>query len=57
LPSVVEFALTPVIAIDLCGVMMFDAGEELLEHIDELRGALVGKARQVKGQEERFAFH
>jgi len=44
-------------AMDLRGVMVFDADKELVEQLDELRGGLVGKARQVQGQEERFAFH
>ena len=57
MPSVAQLALPPVIAIDLCGVMMFDAGDELVEHIDELRGGLVGEAPQVERHDERFALH
>lgn len=53
----VPFALTAAIALDLWGVMVFDAGDELAQHIDELRRGLIGEARQVKGQDERFAFH
>ena len=47
LSAVADFSLPLVVAVDLCGVMVFDAGHELVEHIDELRGGLVGEARQV----------
>lgn len=57
MPGVAQFALAPMVAMDLCGVMVLDASDELLEELDELRSAFVGKARQVKGQDERFAFH
>lgn len=52
-----QFSLMPVIVMELRGVMVFDAGEELVEQLEELRGAFVGEAGQVKGQDERFAFH
>jgi hypothetical protein len=55
--AVVDFTLSLVVAVDLCGVMMFDTGHELVEHIEELRGAFVGEARQVKRQDERLTFH
>lgn len=51
------FSLPLVVAVDLCGVVVFDAGDELLEQLDELRGGLVGEARQIEGEDHGFAFH
>ena len=45
MPSEAQLALTLVITIDLRGVMVLDAGHELVEQFDELGGGLVGKAR------------
>lgn len=41
---------------DLCAVVVLDAGEEFPEQLDELRGALVGEAGQPQGQDHGFAF-
>lgn len=46
LSAVADFLLPLVVAVDLCGVMVIDGGHELVEHIDELRGGLIGEARQ-----------
>ncbi|OGA40817.1 MAG: hypothetical protein A3G24_28460 [Betaproteobacteria bacterium RIFCSPLOWO2_12_FULL_62_13] len=38
LSAVADFSLPLVVAVDLCGVVVFDAGDEFVEQIDELRG-------------------
>ena len=45
------------IAVDLLGVVVFDAGDDFVEQLDELCGGLVGEARQHEGQDDGVAFH
>jgi len=57
LPIEVEVALTLVVAMNLFGVVVLDAGNELVEQLDELSGGVVGKARQQEGPDDGVAFH
>jgi hypothetical protein len=41
-----DFLLALVVAVNLFGVMVLDAGDEFVEQGDELHGGLVGETRQ-----------
>lgn len=49
--------LTFVIAVHLIGVVVFDAGDECVEQLDELRSRLVGETRKYEGQDDGVPFH
>jgi len=49
--------LTLVIAVNLCCVVVLDAGDEFVEQVDELCGSLVGETRKQEWQDNRAAFH
>lgn len=49
--------LSFVMAVDLIGVVVLDAGDELMEQVEKLRGGGVGEARQTEGQDHGFTFH
>lgn len=57
MPVVLNFSLTFVIAVNLIGVVVFDAGENCVEQVDKLCGGLVGEARKNEGQDDGEAFH
>jgi hypothetical protein len=48
--------LTP-IAMDLFGILVLDGDDELLQRVEDLRGAFIGEHRQVQGQDDGSAFH
>ena len=52
-----DFSLSLVIAVNLSGVVVLDAGKECVEQLDELCGGLIGEARQQEGQDDGVAFH
>ena len=44
-------------AVDLIGVVVLNAGDDLVEQVEQLRGGGVGEARQTEGQDHGFTFH
>ena len=57
MPIQAEVALALVIAMNLFGVMVLDAGQELVEQLDELCGGVVAEARPQERQDDGAAFH
>lgn len=57
LSIVSDFSLTFVIVVNLIGVVVFDAGDECVEQLEELRGGLVGETRKQEGQDDCVTFH
>jgi hypothetical protein len=51
-----QIALPPMVAVDLGAIVVRDGADEFLQQLDQFGGALVGEARQRKGQEDGFAF-
>ena len=52
-----DVALALVIAVNLFGVVVLDAGKECVEQLYELCGGLIGEAWQQEGQDDGVAFH
>ena len=49
--------LALVIAVNLSGIVVLDAGCDCVEQVDELRGGLVGEAWQHERQDDGAPFH
>ena len=57
LPIQADVVLALVIAVNLFGVVVLDAGKKCVEQLDELCGGLIAEARQQEGQDDGVAFH
>jgi hypothetical protein len=57
LAVVSNFSLTLVIAVNLLGIVVLDAGVDCVEQVEQLCGGLVGEAWKSERQDDGVAFH